>query len=61
MREYRFYRRDGEGDQLLGILPERRQYPKERITEASVIQWVRSVVADIDLTNIYFITVEYEN
>ncbi len=61
MTIYRFYRRDSEGDQLIGILPERRKDPKERITEASVIQWVRSIVADIDLSNIYFISVEYEN
>ena len=38
---YKFYVRDAiKGDILLGILPERRKYPK-RITDESIIIWGR--------------------
>ncbi len=61
MQAYEFYRRDKEGDHLIGILPERRRSPKERITPESVIAWVKGVVGDIDLGSMYVVTVELEN
>ncbi len=61
MRAYEFYRHDRQGDHLIAILPERRINPKERITRESVINWIKSVVGDVDLTDIYFVNVEFEN
>jgi len=59
MVAYEFYWRDKtDGDKLIGILPERRRKP-ERITQESVMKWVRMLLGDIaDNHNIYFIQVE---
>jgi hypothetical protein len=61
MTAYEFHWRDEEhGDSLIGILPERRQSQK-RITQQSVINWVRTVLGDTlgpDFDKIYFIRVE---
>ncbi len=61
MVAYEFYqRREKTGDQLVGILPERRQHG-ERITQQSIMNWVRGILgnhADGDLDGIYFIQVE---
>ncbi len=61
MVAYEFYLRDeGRGDQLIGILPERRKDP-ERITEASIMNWVKIVLGSEvngNLDNIYWIKVE---
>jgi hypothetical protein len=59
MVAYEFYWRDKtEGDKLIGILPERRRTP-ERITEESVMKWVRMILGDMaDSNNVYFIQVE---
>ena len=60
MTAYEFHWRDEDGDNLIGILPERRQ-SQERITEQSVISWLRMVVGDtlgLHFDKIYFIRVE---
>ena len=59
MVAYEFYLRNGKGDKLIGILPERRQNPK-RITPESIMNWGRILgdSAGIDATSIYFIQVE---
>jgi hypothetical protein len=58
MVAYEFYRRDqGNGDKLIGILPERRKNP-ERITEESVMKWVKMVLGEFSENSIYFIQVE---
>lgn len=63
MVAYEFYRRQqATGDQLLGILPERRK-KQERITRESVMNWVRKVLgshADAEFHQIYFVRVEIE-
>ena len=61
MTVYEFYCLDREhGDNLIGILPERRQ-SQERITHQSIINWVRTVLGDAlsaYFDKIYFIQVE---
>jgi hypothetical protein len=59
MVAYEFYLRNGKGDKLIGILPERRQNPK-RITPESIMNWGRLLgdSAGIDANSIYFIQVE---
>ena len=45
---------------FIGMLPERRKKP-ERITQESVLKWVRTFlddIADLDLNNIYFVQKE---
>jgi len=45
MISYEFYRRGSSGeDRLIGVLPERRKEP-ERITEESILNWVRLLVS----------------
>jgi hypothetical protein len=47
-------------DRFIGMLPERRKKP-ERITQESVLKWVRTFlddIADLDLNNIYFVQKE---
>jgi hypothetical protein len=45
------------GCDLVGILPERRKHQK-RITEESIMRWVRMVLGDhADLSNIFFVKV----
>ena len=58
MLAYEFYGRDGlNGYHLIGILPERRKH-QERITEESIVKWVRMVLGDdADITNIFFVKV----
>jgi hypothetical protein len=61
MVAYEFYWREkGKNDHLIGILPERRRNP-ERITEESIMKWVRMVLGDItdfNYNKIYFIQIE---
>jgi hypothetical protein len=46
MLGYRFYCSDEMGkNQLIGILPERRFKP-ERITDRSIVNWVREIVGN---------------
>jgi len=62
MIAYEFYYRDAKGDDLIGILPERRKNP-ERINQESIIKWIRMVLgdnADIDNNNVYFIQVDID-
>lgn len=58
MLAYEFYSRDElDGDHLIGILPERRK-SKERITEESIMKWVRMVLGDdAGITHIFFVKV----
>ncbi len=58
MLAYEFYSQDGlNGYHLIGILPERRKH-QERITEESIVKWVRMVLGDdADITNIFFVKV----
>ncbi len=60
MVAYEFYRRDElNGYHLIGILPERRKH-QERITEESIMKWVRILLGDTgDLHNIFFIKVPF--
>jgi hypothetical protein len=55
---YEFYWRDSvEGYQHIGTLPERRMNPA-RITEESVMNWVRQILGDsIDFDKLFFITI----
>jgi hypothetical protein len=61
MVAYEFYCHDEEnGDNLIGVLPERRRC-QERISEESIINWLRTVVGDTITTHlsmIYFTRVE---
>jgi hypothetical protein len=60
MTAYEYYWRDEDGDNLIGILPERRQ-SQERINEQSVVSWLRTIVGDTlgpHFDKIYFIRVE---
>ncbi len=61
MVAYEFYRRrDRRGDQLIGILPERRRN-QERITQDSIMNWVRALLgndADAEIKKVYFVSVE---
>ena len=58
MVAYEFYFRDkGRGDQLLGILPERRNNP-ERVTQESIMNWAKMAFSNLGDTNkIFFIRV----
>lgn len=58
MVAYEFYRRDEtNGYQLIGILPERRKNP-ERITEDSIMGWVKKLLGDSEnFSKIFFIRV----
>jgi hypothetical protein len=58
MVAYEFYWRDPiKGYQLIGTLPERRKNPL-RITQESVMKWVRKILGEnIDFNNIFFITI----
>ena len=55
MTAYEFYSLDDmDGFHLIGLLPERRRDP-ERITEESVISWVRQLLGDeADIQDIFF-------
>ena len=58
MVAYEFYWRDPiKGYQLIGTLPERRKNPL-RITQESVMKWVRKILGEnIDVNGIFFITI----
>ncbi|RPJ03698.1 MAG: hypothetical protein EHM36_11925 [Deltaproteobacteria bacterium] len=59
MIAYEFYHRTREREQLIGILPERRA-SRERITQESIMKWVRMIFGDsgVDFKNVYFVKVE---
>ena len=60
MVAYEFYWHENKrGEQLIGILPERRS-SRERITQESIMGWVEMVLGDtaVDPNDIYFIRVE---
>lgn len=61
MIAYEFYYRDPiYGDQLIGLLPERRKDPG-RITWQSVMNWGRKVIGEIiDLKELFFIQVNID-
>jgi hypothetical protein len=61
MVAYEFYCHDAmKGYQLIGILPERRKNP-ERITQKSIMNWVKKYFNDnLNLNDIFFIQVEIE-
>ena len=56
---YEFYLRDKEkGDELVGILPERRNR-KERVDHESIMNWIRTIYDNNkDMNNIFYIQVE---
>jgi hypothetical protein len=58
MVAYEFYWRDPiKGYQLIGTLPERRKSPL-RITQESVMNWVRMILGEnMDFNDIFFITI----
>jgi len=59
MVAYEFYCQKADGCHLIGILPERRKDP-ERITEKSIMKWVKMLLGDSgDLGNIFFIKVTF--
>ena len=55
MVAYEFYWRDETGEaHLVGILPERRKDPK-RITEESILNWVKKIIGEgIKVHDIFF-------
>jgi hypothetical protein len=55
MVAYEFYLRDESGDShLVGILPERRKDPT-RITNESIMNWVKQIIGSgIIVNNIFF-------
>lgn len=58
MVAYEFYWRNGiKGNELIGILPERRKDPK-RISQESVMNWGKIILGDcVDENDIFFIEV----
>jgi hypothetical protein len=58
---YEFYkRRERTGDQLIGILPERRR-DRNRITQESIMNWVKVLLghdADKEINKVYFVCVD---
>ena len=56
---YEFYLRDKEkGDELVGILPERRNR-KERVDHESIMNWIRTIYDNNkDMNNIFYIQLE---
>jgi len=61
MLVYEFYFRNKiKGDELIGILPERRRN-MERVTHESIMMWAKIVFSDsLDVNNIYFIPMSLE-
>ena len=55
MVAYEFYWRDETGEaHLVGILPERRK-DRKRITEESILNWVKKIIGDsIKVHDIFF-------
>ena len=62
MVAYEFYLKDGErGDQLLGILPERRSN-SERINNESIMNWAKMAFSNsLDVKKIFFVQIILEN
>ena len=58
MVAYEFYwRNEIKGNELIGILPERRKDPK-RISEESIMNWGKMILGEcVDKNNIFFIKV----
>lgn len=58
MIAYEFYWRDAiKGDELIGILPERRKDPR-RITQDSIMNWGRKILGEnVVADDIFFIKV----
>jgi hypothetical protein len=58
MVAYEFYWRDETGKaHLVGVLPERRKDPN-RITEESIMNWVKKIIGDgIRVNDIFFLRV----
>jgi hypothetical protein len=56
---YEFYLRDKvKGDELIGVLPERRNN-KERINHESIMKWIRTVYRSVEnLENIFYVQVK---
>jgi hypothetical protein len=49
-----------KGDQLIGILPERRKKP-ERMTQGSIMKWAEIVFCkSLDINKIYFVPINLE-
>ena len=61
MLAYEFYFRNmRRGDELIGILPERRTKP-ERVTHESIMKWARIVFSNaLDVDKIYFVPINLE-
>lgn len=59
MIAYEFYLRDKvKGDELIGVLPERRN-KKERVSHESIMKWIRSIYKDIEKANdVFYIQVK---
>ena len=62
MIAYEFYIKDQErGNQLLGILPERRKTP-ERVNRDSIMNWAKMAFCNlVDINKIFFIRVSLES
>ncbi len=62
MVAYEFYLRDEKrGDQLLGILPERRKDLK-RVNQESIMNWARVAFSTaVDIDKIFFVRVTLED
>jgi len=61
MMAYEFYFRNKiKGDELIGILPERRKR-QERVSQESVMKWAKIVFGEtLDVSNIYFVPISLE-
>jgi len=61
MLAYEFYfRSKTKGEELIGILPERRKKP-ERVTQESIMKWAKVVFSGtLDLNSIYFVSINLE-
>lgn len=62
MIAYEFYWRNGiKGNELIGILPERRKDPK-RISQESVMNWGKTILGEfVDENDFFFIKVNIDN
>jgi len=60
MMVYEFYfRHNIKGNELIGILPERRR--TERVTQESIMNWGKIVFSDtLDINRVYFVPVTLE-
>jgi hypothetical protein len=62
MVAYEFYLKNGDrGDQLLGILPERR-IRSDRISQESIMNWARMAFSNnLDVSKVFFVQINLEN